>query len=84
MDFLKNAIGVGELALDRDLIDEAEFGAGMSGSPHAACGSDQSTIRRSDGSCQHDRGLISAYATGRLCYLKNRTMGTILAPSIAQ
>ncbi len=54
MDFLKNAIGVGELALGRDLVDEAEFVAGMSRSPHAACGSDQSTIRRSNGSCQHD------------------------------
>ena len=29
MDFLKNAIGVGELALGRDLVDEAEFVAGL-------------------------------------------------------
>ena len=29
MDFLKNAIGVGELVLGRDLVDEAEFVAGL-------------------------------------------------------
>jgi len=29
MDFLKNAIGVGELALGRDLVDESEFVAGL-------------------------------------------------------
>jgi len=29
MDFLKNAIGVGELALGRDIVDEAEFIAGL-------------------------------------------------------
>ncbi len=29
MDFLKNAIGVGEAALGRDLVDEAEFVAGL-------------------------------------------------------
>ena len=29
MDFLKNAIGVGELALGRDIVDEAEFVAGL-------------------------------------------------------
>ena len=29
MDFLKNAIGVGEQALGRDLVDEAEFVAGL-------------------------------------------------------
>jgi hypothetical protein len=29
MDFLQNAIGVGELALGRDLVDEAEFVAGL-------------------------------------------------------
>ena len=29
MDFLKNAIGVGETALGRDLVDEAEFVAGL-------------------------------------------------------
>ena len=29
MDFLKNAIGVGELALGGDLVDEAEFVAGL-------------------------------------------------------
>jgi hypothetical protein len=29
MDFLKNAIGVGELTLGRDLVDEAEFVAGL-------------------------------------------------------
>ena len=29
MDFLKNAIGVGELALGRDIVDEGEFVAGL-------------------------------------------------------
>jgi hypothetical protein len=29
MDFLKNAIGLGELALGRDIVDEAEFVAGL-------------------------------------------------------
>ena len=29
LDFLKNAIGVGELVLGRDLVDEAEFVAGL-------------------------------------------------------
>jgi len=29
MDFLKNVIGVGELALGRDLVDKAEFVAGL-------------------------------------------------------
>lgn len=29
MDFLINAIGVGELALGRDIADEAEFVAGL-------------------------------------------------------
>jgi hypothetical protein len=29
MDFLKNAIGVGELALGKDVVDEAEFVAGL-------------------------------------------------------
>ncbi len=29
MDFLKNAIGVGELALGKDIVDEAEFVAGL-------------------------------------------------------
>jgi len=29
MDFLKNAIGVGELALGRDIVDETEFVAGL-------------------------------------------------------
>ena len=29
MDFLKNAIGLGELTLSRDIIDEAEFVAGL-------------------------------------------------------
>ena len=29
MDFLKNAIGVGELALGHDIVDEAEFVAGL-------------------------------------------------------
>ncbi len=29
MDSLKNVIGVGELALGRDLVDEAEFVAGL-------------------------------------------------------
>ena len=29
MDFLMNAIGVGELALGRDIVDEAEFVAGL-------------------------------------------------------
>jgi len=29
MDFLKTAIGVGELALGRDLVDEGEFVAGL-------------------------------------------------------
>ncbi len=29
MDFLKTAIGVGELALGRDLVDESEFVAGL-------------------------------------------------------
>ncbi len=29
MDFLKDAIGVGELALGRDIVDEAEFVAGL-------------------------------------------------------
>ena len=29
MDFLKNAIGVSELVLGRDLVDEAEFVAGL-------------------------------------------------------
>ena len=29
MDFLKNAIGVGELALGRDILDEEEFIAGL-------------------------------------------------------
>jgi hypothetical protein len=29
MDFLKNAIGVGELAFGRDIVDEAEFVAGL-------------------------------------------------------
>ena len=29
MDFLKNAIGVGEMALGRDIVDEAEFVAGL-------------------------------------------------------
>ena len=29
MDFLKNAIGIGELALGRDIVDEAEFVAGL-------------------------------------------------------
>ena len=29
MDFLKNAIGVGELALGRDIVDESEFIAGL-------------------------------------------------------
>lgn len=29
MDFLNNAIGVGELALGRDIVDEAEFVAGL-------------------------------------------------------
>ena len=28
MDFLKNAIGIGELVLGRDIVDEAEFVAG--------------------------------------------------------
>ena len=29
MEFLKNAVGLGELALGRDLVDEAEFVAGL-------------------------------------------------------
>jgi hypothetical protein len=29
MDFLKNTIGVGELALGRDIVDEAEFMVGL-------------------------------------------------------
>ncbi len=29
MDFLKSAIGVGELALGKDIVDEAEFVAGL-------------------------------------------------------
>ena len=29
MDFLKNAIGVGELVLGRDIVDESEFVAGL-------------------------------------------------------
>jgi len=29
MDFPKNAIGVGEMALGRDIVDEAEFMAGL-------------------------------------------------------
>ncbi len=29
MDFLKNAIGVGELTLGRDIVDEDEFVAGL-------------------------------------------------------
>jgi hypothetical protein len=29
MDFLKNAIGIGELALGKDIVDEAEFVAGL-------------------------------------------------------
>ena len=29
MEFLKNAIGIGELALGRDIVDEAEFVAGL-------------------------------------------------------
>jgi len=29
MDFLKNALGIGELALGRDIADEAEFVAGL-------------------------------------------------------
>lgn len=29
MDFLKNAIGVGELALGREIVDEVEFVAGL-------------------------------------------------------
>jgi len=29
MDFLKNAIGIGEMALGKDIIDEAEFVAGL-------------------------------------------------------
>ena len=29
MDFLKNAIGVSELVLGRDLVDETEFVAGL-------------------------------------------------------
>ena len=29
LDFLKNAIGVGELALSHDIVDEAEFVAGL-------------------------------------------------------
>ncbi len=29
MDFLKNAIGLGELVLGRDLVDETEFVAGL-------------------------------------------------------
>ncbi len=29
MDFLKNAIGIGELVLGHDLVDEAEFVAGL-------------------------------------------------------
>ena len=29
MDFLKNAIGVGELVLGRDIFDETEFVAGL-------------------------------------------------------
>jgi hypothetical protein len=29
MEFLKNAIGVGELALRREIIDETEFTAGL-------------------------------------------------------
>ncbi len=29
MDFLKNVIGVGELALGKDIVDEAEFVAGL-------------------------------------------------------
>ena len=29
MEFLKNAIGVGELVLGRDIVDEAEFVAGL-------------------------------------------------------
>jgi hypothetical protein len=29
MDFLKTAIGVGELAIGRDIVDEAEFVAGL-------------------------------------------------------
>ena len=29
MDFLKNAIGVGEIALGGDIVDEAEFVAGL-------------------------------------------------------
>lgn len=29
MDFLKNAIGVGEMALGKDIVDEAEFVAGL-------------------------------------------------------
>lgn len=29
MDFLKNAIGVSELALGRDIVDEGEFVAGL-------------------------------------------------------
>ena len=35
MDFLKNAVGLGELALGRDIVDEAEFVAGLD---HAAEG----------------------------------------------
>jgi hypothetical protein len=29
MDFLKNAIGIGELALGKDIVDETEFVAGL-------------------------------------------------------
>ena len=29
MEFLKNAVGLGELALGRDIVDEAEFVAGL-------------------------------------------------------
>jgi hypothetical protein len=29
MDFLKNAIGIGELALGHDIVDEGEFVAGL-------------------------------------------------------
>ncbi len=29
MDFLKNVLGIGELALGRDIVDEAEFVAGL-------------------------------------------------------
>ena len=35
MDFLKNAIGVGEMVLGRDIVDEAEFVAASTRPPKA-------------------------------------------------